>query len=397
SDVSTPKDTFVKHTNIISNEKNIQFLDKINEEYQYESTAGSSNFQPMTPHSYFSSPSDIPASSSNRLNEFSTGKELKEGSVNLRLRIPNPFNNKAASPTHEEQGTSGGPKSFTYPIRLRLDVKNFTNSSKVIENYIVDGSHVQQGLSKDSLIKGDPSKRQMLSSKTSPKNYTDSVNAAVKHTTKDQKAVKVPSSGFVPHFSPEDFTLFEKNKMDENKKDLFAAQMSASAKNATDGKADMSSKYPNRSLHSTNNAVEFSNCKSALKNSASVINNDLKDLPNVTSSVEHERGCSSSSHGEALAPSTSPNPILQALAQQLASSGKLCTPCATPSNGSSTENLSEMFAESKITYQSTPVKSIEELIQVKFILTYFSVYLNAESWHSVYCVVYGKQVTFIHN
>ncbi|CAL1274111.1 unnamed protein product [Larinioides sclopetarius] len=341
SDVSTPKDTYVKHTNIISNEKDVEFLDKINEKYQYESSAGSSYFQPMTPHSYFSSPSDIPASSNYRLNEFSVGKELKEGSVNLRLKIPIPLNKKAFSPTNEELEASGDPKSFTYPIRLKLDVKDFANPPKNNENCIVDDSHVEQGLSKDNFKKGNPSKGQMLSSKTLSKNYTDSVNSSIQHTRKEQKAVKVTSSGFVPHFSPEDFTQSEKNQVDGNKQDLLTTSI-------------------------TNTTVD---CKGSLKNSASVINNDLKNSPNVASSVEHERGCFSSSHFDVLAPSTSPNPILQALAQQLASSSsKLCTPCATPSNGSSTENLSEMFAESRITYQSTPVKSIEELIQETGIL-----------------------------
>ncbi|XP_055924786.1 uncharacterized protein LOC129956855 [Argiope bruennichi] len=366
SNVSTPKNISTKQTNISSNEKGAQILNKINEDYQNENTAGT-NFQPMTPHSYFSSLSNIHAPSGNRLNEFSTEEELKKGSLNLRLKIPHPFKNKTTSQTYEEQVASNSP-SFIYPVQLRLDVKDLTNSSADIRSNVMAESNIQQDSSRDDLLKGDLSARQMLFSKAPLKNYSDSKGADVQYTKGAEKAVKVPSAGFTPQLNLEDFTPSEKKEIDKNKNNISAAQMLASAKSVKSNKTDSSSKSPDRFLHSTNNNGAFVNSSSSQKNSALTINNDLKysqeKLPSSINSVEKERGCSSSSHSEARPLSTSPNPILQALAQQLASpSEKLHIPCTTPSNGSSTTNLSEMFGESKITYKSTSVKSIEEIIQ----------------------------------
>ncbi|GFU01709.1 uncharacterized protein NPIL_106972 [Nephila pilipes] len=362
SDISTPRSISPKDKNVDSSAKNIQFMhDNYKDASLNYENITSSLFQPMTPQSYLSTRATVNTVTSSILNESSAGKEVStdkklETSKPLRSNV---FNSGSVNIQNKKQGAfSNVSRSIIYPLQLDFDVsmtKHIQNPVKDLENYIEDGSYVHK-LSKEDLLKSDPSVRHkyLQASKTSLQVYTDSKctvsNLSNKHFKKDSRTVKVPSSGFVPHLVPADFTSSEGDVIDDNERGV-----SVAAK-ITEVNTTVSSESPTTSTPLIINSqsvdlIPSQNIK------------DMKTALSVMNSVWEP-----DSNAIALPRVKSSNPILDALKHNHASS-KFSFPCATPSNGSSTENLSEkLFGESKITYQSTPVKSIEEIIQETGIL-----------------------------
>ncbi|GIX68148.1 uncharacterized protein CDAR_167541 [Caerostris darwini] len=357
SDLSTPENTIARHKNRNSSEKNEFFLqDNVTEQYE---NSGGSYFHPMTPHSYLSSPSKN--YTPGRLIDNSA-KKIEANSDNLRLKIP--YSSRKDEYLNDDFGRSDVQRDAAY-------LKS-SPEGKTIKKYLEDKDGIQQGLSENDLLKGDPYMRQsmyLMSSKASEKKiYGSQISQSVsdfnkfKHTKEDENAVKIPSSGFVPQLTSSDFALFISNKKADNGEPSLIKEVAPLKSIKTSPyKTESSSPYslidkiiPSISFISDNNIKDLKNSEKTLpKTIISPVKNELDYVP-LTSAI----------------PVKSPNPILQALKWEYAikENPNLRTPCTTPSNGSSSENLLEMFTESKITFQSTPIKSIEEIIQETGIL-----------------------------
>ncbi|GFY10113.1 uncharacterized protein TNCV_1946581 [Trichonephila clavipes] len=323
SDVSTPKYRAPENKNIDLYEKNVH--DTKYQKHNYENIT-STFFQPMTPQSHLSSPSNT--LNSNRLNDSSVRKEI---SSNEKQKS---FKSEFINNQNKENGLiSNVPRNIIYPLQLDFGIKStahYLNPMKDLENDIGDDSNMQE-LSNVDLLRSDPSVRHkyLLASKK-----------------KDAKTVRVPSSGFVPNLTPADFTSFKGDRTDNIKKDISAITEKVAEGNtaASSVPSTMSDLLINYSQNANDAKITLLDMNSVGQVDVSPSGNFV-GLPSVKSS----------------------NSILDALKQRFASI-KSSTPLSTPSNGSSSENLSEMFADSKITYQSTPVKSIEQIIQETGIL-----------------------------
>ncbi|GIY51080.1 uncharacterized protein CEXT_810191, partial [Caerostris extrusa] len=371
SDLSTPGNTIARHKNRNSSEKNEFFLqDNVTEQYE---NSGGSYFHPMTPHSYLSSPSKN--YTPGRLIDNS-GKKMEANSDNLRLKIP--YSSSKDEYLIDDYGRSDVQRNAAY-------LKS-SPEGKTIKKYLEDNKDdIQQGLSESDILKGDPYVRQsmyLMSSKASEKRSSGTqISQSVsdfnkfKHTKEDENAVKVPSSGFVPQLTSSDFTLFISNKKADNEVPSLIKEVAPLKSIKTSPyKTESSSPYslidkiiPSICNISDHNIKDLKNSEKALpKTIISPVKNELDNVP-LTSAI----------------PVKSPNPILQALKWEYAikENPNLRTPCTTPSNyeraqinwlfpisWSSSENLLEMFTESKITFQSTPIKSIDEIIQETGIL-----------------------------
>ncbi|GFQ97447.1 uncharacterized protein TNCT_543461, partial [Trichonephila clavata] len=315
SDVSTPKDRSPKNKNFDLSEKNVH--DTNYQKHNYENTA---SFQPMTPQSHLSSASNT--LNSNRLNDSSVRKEISA-------------NEKQKSSKSEFVNIQNKEHGQNSNVPLQLDnfgiksTEHFLNPMEGLENDFGNDFYMQE-LSKEDLLRCDPSVRHkyLLASKK-----------------RDAKTVKVPSSGFVPHLTPADFTSFKGDRMDSTKRNISAITEKVAEKNMA---ASVPPAVPalliNCSQNTNDSKITLLDMNSVGKVDGSPSGNFV-GLPSVKSS----------------------NPILDALKQRFASA-KSSTPLSTPSNGSSSENLSGLFADSKITYRSTPVKSIEQIIQETGIL-----------------------------
>ncbi|GFQ85583.1 uncharacterized protein TNCT_10891 [Trichonephila clavata] len=200
SDVSTPKDRSLKNKNFDLSEKNVH--DTNYQKHNYENTA---SFQPMTPQSHLSSASNT--LNSNRLNDSSVRKEI---SANEKQKSSK---SEFVNIQNKEHG-----QNSNVPLQLDFGIKStehFLNPMEGLENDFGNDFYMQE-LSKEDLLRCDPSVRHkyLLASKK-----------------RDAKTVKVPSSGFVPHLTPADFTSFKGDRMDSTKRNISAITEKVAEKN----------------------------------------------------------------------------------------------------------------------------------------------------------------------
>ncbi|KAG8194166.1 hypothetical protein JTE90_002371 [Oedothorax gibbosus] len=325
-----------------------------------ESVATENGYQAMTPHSYVSSEENLRSSSS---------------SLKLRLRIPvNLINSSSQETAYTEDGQNVIPS--TGPNKSPgFEAKGQNYGLKDSQ-----GEHKAKKVPRSDFFVPQLSPADLDIEKHTPKSKKDAENPDLRNeiveyllndSSNEKKAMKVPRSDFfVPQLSAAELAIDQ--KLEEDQKSLTYAKSSSSGLFAEPKSTPRTNKGYFTSSISEVSSIRSSDIKTytdSTPSSSSITSSSVSGL-NTRELLTDGSASSKTGYGSVSSLSSgtpnfsveSPNPILEALRKKfaLSSSSQASSLYSTPL---STQGPSSDSSVSKISSQSTPLKTIEDIIQ----------------------------------